>query len=347
MAYGIKALRRLQFGREATPGTAVAASTVWRGEGAIEDTRMVEFPVEDIGLIPPTTRAYQPLLGASLALISTPITFEQIPHIFEMGIKGTTAGASDSTGSDYIYTYAMPTSSSLSMYVTPTTNSNPIKTYTIEGGDNQSAERMEFAFVSDFELTFKAGEAAMVTATIEGRQVSLNAFTSSTVASTPTVFEALTSKAKLYIDSTTATIGTTQITNELLSGSIKVKTGLKAVPTADGNLYFSFVKGVRPEVVWDLTFEHSTFATAEKVFWRAGTPRLFRLDFTGLAVTTPGVAYTTKKLICDVAGTYEKFSALGDEDGDDIITATIRGGYNDTAALFSRFTVVNELATIP
>ena len=341
MTYGIKALRKLQFGRESTAGSIAAATTVWRGEGTIEDARVVEFPVEDIGVITATTRAYQPALAAKLALTPTPASYEQLPHIFEMGIK-TVTGAS-STGSDYAYTYTLPVSTS--MYLTPSTSSVPIKSYTIEGGDNNEAEVMEFSHCTDFELSFKAGEALMMSANIMGRQVALQAFTSAQ--SAPTVSEILASKAKLYIDAVGGTIGTTQITNELLSGSIKVKTGIKAVQTADGNLYFSFIKGVRPEITWDLVFEHSTFAKAEKVYWRAGTSRQFQLNFTGPALSSTGTTYSTKKLICNMAGTYEKFSALSDDDGDDIITATIRGGYNTTAALFANFVVVNELSAIP
>jgi hypothetical protein len=57
--------------------------------------------------------------------------------------------------------------------------------------------------------------------------------------------------------------------------------------------------------------------------------------------------YGTKKLIIDVCGKYEKFSVLDDQDGDDVITATLRAGYDATAALFAKFVIVNELATIP
>jgi hypothetical protein len=287
------------------------------------------------------------MLGAKISLESTPATFEQIPNIFEMAIKGTTAGTSDTPGTGYSYTYIMPRTSTEFMYVTPSTSANAIKTYTIEGGDNNQAEVMEFGHVTDFELSFKAGEAVMVTANIAGRQVALQAFTSSTAATTPTVFEILTSKGKVYVDESTATPGTTQITNEILSGSLKVKTGLVAVPTADGALTFSFVKGTRPDVTLELVFEHSTFAIAEKVKWRAGTERLYRLDFSGSALTSTGTVYGTKKLIVDVAGKYEKFSALADDNGDDTITATLRGGYSATAALFLKFVVVNELAAIP
>lgn len=346
MSYGIKALRRIQLGRESTAGSIVAATTTWRGEGVLEDARAVTFPVEDIGLIPITTRSYQPLYGGQIALSPTPATFEQLPHLFEMGIKSVTP-TSDSSGSDFIYSYSMPVGSTTFMYLSPSTSSNPIKSYTIEGGDNEQAEVMEFSFIQDITLDFKAGEAVMMSATVLGREVSTQAFTSSTAAPVPTVSEVLTSKGKVYVDSTTGTVGTTQITNEILSGSLKITTGVRAVPTADGNLYFSFVKGVRPEVVLNLTFEHSTFAIAEKALWRAGTPRLYQLNFTGPTLGTAGSTYTTKKFIANLAGTYEKFSALEDSDGDDTITATLRCGYDSTAALFAQFIVVNELSSIP
>ena len=342
MAYGIRALRKLQFGRESTAGTAVAATTIWRGEGTIEDARVVEFPVEDIGIIPATTRAYQPALGALLKLSSTPATFEQLNHIFEMGIK-TVSAASDGAGSDKIYSYPFPTTTP--MFLTPSANSAPIKSYTIQGGDNQEAERMEFCHAVSFELSFEAGKPVMVSADIVGRQVALNAFTGAL--SAPTSETILSSAGKVYVDLIGGTVGTTQITNEILSGSIKVDTGIKAIRTADGQLYFSFVKGTRPSIVTTLKFEHSTFASAEKVFWRAGTPRLFQVKFEGSTVTTPGTTYSKKTLIFNTAGVYEKFSALEDTDGDDTVTATIRSGYDSTAAQFATFIHVNELSSVP
>jgi hypothetical protein len=349
MTYGIKALRRIQMGREVTPGTIVAATTVWRGEGTIEDTRVIEFPVEDVGIIPILTRNYSPLLGAKLALSSTPATFEQLPHIFEMAVKLTTGGTSDTTGgSGYTYTYIMPRTSTEFMYIAPSTSGNPIKSYTIEGGDNNQAEVMNFSYVTDFELSFKSGEAVKISATLMGRQVALQAFTSSTITSIPTVFEILTSKGTIFVDSSTGTIGTTQITNEILSGSLKVKTGLVAIPTADGSLTFSFIKGTRPDVTLELTFEHSTFAIAEKVFWRSGTARQYRLKFAGNALTSTGASlYGTKALVIDLCGMYEKFSALEDQDGDDTITATFKAAYNATANLFAKFVVINELSAVP
>ena len=60
---GIKALRKLQFGRETTAGTITTPTFIWRGMGTIADTREVKFPQEDIGYLGGTTRSYTPQLS--------------------------------------------------------------------------------------------------------------------------------------------------------------------------------------------------------------------------------------------------------------------------------------------
>jgi hypothetical protein len=333
---GVKGLRKLQLGKETTSGTAAAATTIWRGEGVIEDTLLIVHPPEDIGYLSGVDRTYNPLKGAKLSLTSTPATFEQICYILEMGMK-TATPVQDGSGSAYARTYTLPT-----------TAQNVIKTYTIEGGDDITAgqERMEYCFVTDFELAFKAGEALMMSATIEGRQVSLSNFTGGL--NLPAIEEILGSKGKLYIDAVGGTIGTTQASNTVLAGSLKIKTGLVAVPTADGNLYFSFVKSTMPDVVLEITFEHEGTSETERVAWRAQTPRKIRLIFTGNTLTTSGTTggYTNKQLIIDVAGKYEKFSALQDSDGNDTVAATFRVRYDATAALFCQIVAVNELSAL-
>jgi hypothetical protein len=335
MAYGIKALRKLQFGRESTAGVIQVATSIWRGEGVIEDTRSVVFPAEDVGLVSPVDRSYVPMLGAKIALASTPATFEHVQHVFEMGI-GTSTGSSDSTGTGFIYTYTMPTTTAVS--------STMIKAYTIEGGDNNEAEVVEYCHVEDFELSGKVNEAVMVTANINGRQAALQAFTSAL--SVATVEEILTNKGTVYIDAVGGTIGTTAVSNAILAFSLKVKTGLKAVQTASGNLYFSFVKGVRPDAELTLTMEHATNAAAEKVNWRAQTPRQIRMQFNGSTLATTGAVFATKALRVDMAGRWSKFSALEDDDGDDTVSGTFRVAYNSTAALFCQIKVCNLNSTI-
>jgi hypothetical protein len=329
---GIKRLRRIQIGRESTAGTAVAATTFWRGEGTIEDTLSTQFPAEDVGIITGLDRTYIDALGAKLEFEDTPATYEQLPYILESGIAAQTP-AQDGAGTLYIYTYTIPT-----------TSQGTWRTHTIEGGDDQQEEEMEYAFVPEFNLKGKAAsEALMVSATWEGRQVAASTFTGSL--SIPAVEDIPFRRGRLYIDAVTTFPATTLRSNTFLEMELKVDTGLRSVPTADGNLYFSFVKRIEPEIVLDITFEHDSIATAEKAAWRAGTPRSVRLDWTGTAGT--GTTYSTKRLIIDLVGKYEKFEALDEMDGNDVVKATLRCRYNSTAASAGRFIVVSLLSSLP
>jgi len=317
---------------ETTAGTAVAATTIWRGEGVLEDMRETVFPPEDVGYLSGVDRSYTPKLGGALALVSTPATFEQIPYILAMGVEAD-APAQDSTGSGYLYEYDAPTTA------VPT-----MSHFTIEGGDNIDVREMEYCFVKDFSIEGKGGEALMLSANIEGRQVSTSAFT--TTATLPAVEEILYGKGKVYIDAVSGTAGTTQVSNTILSVSLKHNTGLTAVYTADGATYFSFVKCAAPEVVCDLVFEHNASAVTEIAAWKAHTPRQLVLKFEGTALTTAGT-YTYKTFKITLAGKWDKFSALGEQDGNNIVTGTFRARYDATAAKFCSYLVVNQLSALP
>lgn len=329
---GVKSLRKLLLGHESgAAGTAVAATTYWRGQGTLEDVLEVVHPEEDVGLMTGTDRAYIPKVGGMLEMEETEATFEQLPYILEAGIDSQSP-SQDGSGNLYINTYTIPTSTQ-----------GDWKTFTIEGGDDQQEEEMAYCFVEEFELTGAAGEALMMSAKWRGRQVAPSTFTGAL--SLPTVEEILFSKGKLYIDNTSTFPATTQKTNTFLDMSLKVKTGLTAVFTGDGEIYFSFVKRSKPEFVLEITFEHETTSVAEKVNWRAATSRSVRMDFTGSTGT--GTTYSAKHLIIDLLGKYEKVDKLDERDGNDILKATLRGRYNTTGASAGRFIVVNKNSALP
>ncbi len=329
---GVKMLRKVQLGRESTAGTAVAATTIWRGEGVGEDMLEVVYPAENVGYLGGVNRSFIPKLGAQIQL-SQAATFEQILHVLEAGVKTATATRDGVSGSGYVYTYTFPT-----------TAQNTIKTYTIEAGDNQQAEEMEYSFVESFGISGKAGEGLSIESTWMGRQWTTTTYTGAL--SLPTVEDILFSKGKLYIDAIGGTIGSTQVSNSMLSAALNVVTGIKPVFTAEGMKYFSFSKGTQPEVSLQVVFEHDSSSVAEKAAWRAGTPRLLRLEFVGSALTTPST-YTTKILRIDLAGTWEKFAALADEDGNDTIAGTFKALYDTTASKFAEITVVTQLTAVP
>lgn len=329
---GIKALRKIQLGAETTAGTAVAADTVWRGIGMIKDNRETIFPEEDIGYLSGKARAYVPKYEAELAMDAVPATFEGLPVILSAGVKNIITGVTDTGGSGKVYTYTFPT-----------TTANTITTWTIEGGDDTQAEEMEYSFVESFELSGNGGEALQMSANWRGRQVSKATFTAN-VTTPATVEEILFGKGKLYIDSVSGAIGTTQVTNTLLGASLSVNTGWIPKYSADGNLYFSWAQLTKPEILLNVTFEHNASAVTEKDAWIAKTPRQLRLQFDGSALTTAGT-FAYKTLRIGLAGLWESFDSISDMDGNDIITGTFRAGYDPTCAKFAEIKVVNETAS--
>ncbi|MCP4010011.1 MAG: hypothetical protein GY726_10925 [Proteobacteria bacterium] len=334
---GIKVLRKLQLGGETTAGTAVAADFIWRGIATgLEDTRTKVRPDENVGITSMTTRQYTPMIDAELNMASTEATFEQLPHIFEASLDAATP-AQDGAGTGYIYSYPFPTTARAI---------TDIKTYTIEAGDNQQAEEMAYAFVSDFTLSGNAGEAWKVDASWKGREASTTTFTGAL--SVPAVEEILFSKTKLYVDAVSGTIGTTEVTCTLLSATLNITSGIQARHTASGELYFCVAEDIGLRGTLDLTFLHNATAVAQKALWRADTPALVRLEAEGSALGTPGTTYTYKTLQINAAGVWNTFSdSDGDDNGTNIATATLDLGYDTTAALLGSILMVNELTALP
>jgi hypothetical protein len=202
-------------------------------------------------------------------------------------------------------------------------------------------------FVTDFTITAEPKKAVMVSANWFGRQTTNASFTGALTA--PTVYEALP-KGALYIDTTGGTYGGTAVTQTLLKYTMKVQTGWRPKYTMDGGqLYFDFhyfdFDSYKVEV--EATYEHNATAVAEKAAFRAETPRLLRVQFTGDALTTAGTAYSVRTLRFDLPIKYTEMDALDSNEGNSIIRFKAFSGYNETAAEALTCTVVNELTTIP
>lgn len=329
---GITPLSKIQMGRESTAGTAVAATSIWRGLGFLQNPTEVKFVEERVGLLAPANRTYIPMLKAALTMDPVEATFEQLPHILEAGVMTATPTTDTGTGTGLIYTYNFPT-----------TAQNTLKTYTLEWADNIQEEEMEYSFVEAFALEGNAGEAWMMSADWIGRQVTPSTVTGAL--SLVAVDEILFAKTKLYIDAGGGTIGTTQKTGTLLKASLNVKTGWQIIPVGDGNLYFASIKNTGPEITLDVTFEHDSTSVAEKAAWLAETTRLIRLQSEGPALSAAG-AYTYKTMRIDLAGKWETFE-MGEQDKDNIATGKFRAQYSSADSLYGKIVVVNELASLP
>lgn len=332
MAYGPASSNTIQFGRETTAGTATTATVVWRGTAVdIEDTQVVMRPGEEesVGLLMPTDRTYVAQLGAALSIPDTEATFEQIPHIFEGGIK--TVSTSGTTGAVVRSGYA------------PGTNAaNTIKTYTLESGNAIAGDgnEMEYGFVESFTLSGKVGEAWKVSSNWRGRQKTVAALTGSLALIA--VEEMLFGKTSFFIDATGApgTPGSTQKSGVLLEASINVNTGIQPVFAADGTLYFTAHKITPPSLEFTITLELDTTANTvvlERAFWKSQTTRLFQLSVAGTS---------SRAFVAKWAGKYTSIGSYQNSNGNTTVQMSGKAIYSSTDALFFDFSVTNAVAAL-
>jgi hypothetical protein len=335
MMAGSKAFRFIQLGTESPQGTPVAASTIWRGMGVIKDQRDIVRPKEHVGVAGGTTRKYSPRHWSELAMPEVEATFEQLPYLLEAGVSTETPTA-DGTGSGYIYNYLSPVAAQ-----------NTIKTFTVEGGDDQQAEEFDFGFVKKLTLAGSAQGALMMSADWMGRVVTNS--TKTAAQAVPAVEEIFVNDAKIYIDDSGGSVGGSVVSSTLFEISLDWVTGLEAFWAVDGSKDFSLIKYVDEleAMVLTLTYEHNGSAVTEKAKYQAQSDRLIRLLFEGTDLVTAGSVYSKKSLVLDMAGFYNDWSALEDVDGNDVIKAEFVVAYATADTLKMDATVVNALATLP
>jgi hypothetical protein len=327
MAYGAYTYNKLQLGREGTAGTAVAATTIWRGPfGDIEDDRQRQTAEEQIGLIVSAERLYDARLGARLSMPATELTFEQLPHILEAGIKTATPTGTAA----YTRVYSLPVNETL----------NTIKTYTIEAGNVAAPgdiREMEYSFVESFVLSGQGGEAWKKQANWTGRQVAESAFTPAL--SLPAVEESLFANTSVYIDASGGTIGSTQKAGVLMAANINVVTGLVPRFTANGTLYFAAHAQRKPQITFTLTLEleSGNLAKTERDAFEAASIRLIRLANTG----TGSKAWTM-----DMAARYSKVNPYQNSDENTTVQLEGRAVYSSADALIWSLSVVNTIANM-
>jgi hypothetical protein len=340
MAQGRFGLGKLQLGKETTPGTSVAATTVWRGAGSfIEDQRLVKIVEEMVGILGGTNRSYIPELMAGIKLADTEFTIQQFPYLLAMGWGMSQSGVQDGTGTDYIYTANVPTTSTSSMTG---------RTYSFRGGDDHEVEIMEYGFCSEFSIKGAIREAVKMSGVIMGRQAAVSSFTGALTL--PTVSELMVQKSKLYLDPIGTAYGTTAVANQIIGFEINVKTGLKPQFTMDGQLYFTQLLAADPEISGKITFLHDSGvngASGEKNKWRSETPRSMQIKMEGAALGTPGTTYSVETAIVNLPIKWTKFGALENKDGATICTGEFISKYDTTKGDAGQFIVVNELTALP
>ena len=230
---------------------------------------VVTFPEEDVGILSGTDRAYIAAEGAQLEMEDVEATFEQLPYIFEAGVKAVNTGAVDTGGTGYVYTYPLPRR--------PRTRSTPTRS---RPATPRAPRSCPSATSREFKLS-RRGRRGGQGHRRPGWARAWRRMRSPAPLSLVDVEEILFSNGVLWIDTTT--VGTTTKSNTLMGMELDVPTGWRPIMAANGAIHFSRHQERRPRAHAAASPSSTTRRSiAEKAAWKAKTrrldpPRLHRL----------------------------------------------------------------------
>lgn len=336
MADLLAPLTLYQWGREsATPanrGTAVAATS----KIAVEK---IEFEAEDElwrpalakGLLIPHSGNEMPTMrGTRFRITDQPVNYSQLHHWLSMAVVGavTAVGASD----PYTWTFAR----SITADPAP-------ETFTIErrlsDGTNFVDLEWVYCFLTSITFTFEQNQPAKMSAEGVARRVQASTLTAAL--SMPTIDMAPSPLAKVWLDATWATLGTTALATMVRKATCTFKTGLKPLFTLDARTDLDFNTYILDpnEVGTDLeltVLPTKTFYDAEKAAAEARTLRAIKILVDG---PTADRSLTLNMLVKHVPGSF--IGADEDEgqvqtvyrfqestDGTNLFSAVVENGVN-------------------
>lgn len=325
---GELAFRKIQYGLEnpAAHGTAVAATDVFPGKIVVPVDRKIVFPELTTGR---RARSQAGIVnqihvdGFTMSL--DPGIFQMLPLLFSCGIKGAITPVEQTPDQDdYLWDFTHSL-----------TATNAPDSATVEFGDDTQAYEIEYAMARSYKIAGNLGEDAPVTVEAElfGKQISTASFTGSLA---PVAYEYMhANMSKLWIDSTWATLGTTQKTGLLQGFSVEIQTGVHPKFHAAGVKTMTSHGQGYLDCVATLTLEGNSDADAIWDDFRAGTKRAIRLQVLGSQIGS-GDPYS---LEIDMFGQFESVIPLSSEKSGNNLHAAIFHCLDDNQATPHNFAV--------
>lgn len=313
-------LEVLQWARESTPGTDLAATSkmLVNSWNAVPQSEFHRPPVVR-GLVQRNRGFETPVKRWTQWNAAGPVSYEQLQH----WLGGAVVHVASPTGSGpYVWTYtrnpaAIPT----------------LSTYTFERQENDGATPINHAWhyglVQGLTLSFVDGEPLMFEAEGAARRIQTETPTGSLSLPTPEIPPA--PLGTLFIDATWANLGVTQVTSQILSARLAWRSGAVPIWTADGRTDLDYtLHGIDPAAVTleadILCLLGAQYAT-EKAAAEAGTLRSVRLAFAGTSSRALQLNFLAKYAMPEL---FE----FGEQDGQKVVRLLLQES-TDGTNLFS------------
>jgi hypothetical protein len=334
-AGGSRTFKAVQYGKESTKGTAVAATKIFLGEANVPKDRTPSFPEYNLGVRARSNDVmFYQYLADGITLSCADAYYQMLPLFFSIGLKGNVT-ASETTPSKTDYAWAFTPS------LTATNSQDAI---TLEVGDDQQFFEIEYLMAKRLMFRGAVGGNSGMSAEAEcfGRQVTKTTKTGALTLPT-TVDQVNPNTFQLFYDPSWAAKGSTEKTQVLRDFEVEIVTGLH--PKFLGNSTTFSVHGESYiDVTVRCTFEGNATAVAFFDDFQAGTPKLLELKSTGPITVAGGTAQYVK---FDVWGAWEEIIPLASEaDGNNLYTGVFHGLYDITGAKMLDVNVVTSVNAI-
>lgn len=335
---GSRYFSKVQFGKETTRGTAVAADTIILGKvPAVGSDRKPVFPSEDVGINTPSVRSVIHQYLYSNTLSTEHGYYQQLPVLFGCGLKGgVTPTETTASQSDYLWTHTPSLVSGAD---------NAQDAMTIELGDDTQAFETEYAMIERIRISGSVAQGqdaspVSIEADFFGRQLTPTTFT--TGISLPSAEPINAKLARFYLDTTWAGVGGTEKANILRAFDIEIVTGLHPKFSGSGDKFFNGHGAGLISVTANFTLEGTSAADAIFDAQQAKTFQVVRLKISGAQIGTG----TNHSLTLDIGGEWESVSPLASEDrGDNMHSAVLVGRYDSTGAKMLQVATVTNVAS--
>lgn len=334
---GERVFTKFQYGAEGTSahGTAVAATRILLADPRpMTPDRKPRFIEDAIGVRAKSMRtAVDQYLVADTMTLSNAY-FQALPAIFGCGLKGRITPSHGGAGD---YTWAF----------TPSlTAGNVQDSLTLEEGDDTQAYRVEYVQFDRIKVSGDIaqdaeGSPVVVEAGFYGRQRTGTAgFTAGLTLPTPETINA--KLARMYLDTTWGSVGTTEKTGLLRAFEVEILTGLHPKFHGGAYRYFDTHAEGAFEVMASFTFEGNSDADAIWDAFNSQSLAVVRLSITGAQIGTGGF----HNLTLDVGGKWEEVTPIGEEaNGNNLHTAVLHGIYDATGAKLLQASVITNQST--
>lgn len=324
---GEKVLSFVQFGKETTHGTAVAADTILLFTlDAGDADREVHLPKVDYGgrMQGHAKNSTMKMVGVNSTLDDADgLYYEALPIMLNMCLIGAQTGTEQTTSqSDYLYTFTAPN-----------TGAETVDTGTFEFGDDNQAYEFAYGLGTDMTISGDAasGEVHGKMTVVGDRRIQ----TTKTAALTVPDVEFMDAKlSRLYIDSTWASLGSTELTDALVSWEFHLMGGVHAKRLGGSTRLITSHNQGEIDATLTLTVERNAAVKAEELIalpasTYASTMRAVRLTVTGTLIGST----KSHSLTIDMTGVYTNWQPMGGEtDGNLHDVITIGLAKDDTAS---------------